>query len=116
MSTDLPVLSFVDLPAWERWLKKHGDASSGIWMKLAKAGAPEPTLDKPKAIEGALCHGGHKALMYSIAAALLGNITCTCPAIRSVSAGAAPRYERCTMSMGAGISGKDRWLCHLFGS
>jgi uncharacterized protein YdeI (YjbR/CyaY-like superfamily) len=57
MSTDLPVLSFVDLPAWERWLKKHGDASSGIWMKLAKAGAPQPTLDKPKAIEGALCHG-----------------------------------------------------------
>jgi uncharacterized protein YdeI (YjbR/CyaY-like superfamily) len=57
MSTDLPVLSFVDLSAWERWLKKHGDASSGIWMKLGKAGAPEPTLDKSKAIEGALCHG-----------------------------------------------------------
>ena len=26
-------------------------------MKLAKAGAPQPTLDKPKAIEGALSHG-----------------------------------------------------------
>src|SRR5215469_14543539 len=57
MSTDLPVLSFVDLAAWERWLKKQGDSSAGIWMKLAKAGAPKPTLDKPKAIEGALCHG-----------------------------------------------------------
>src|SRR5215467_30207 len=57
MSTDLPVLSFVDLAAWERWLKKQGDTSAGIWMKLAKAGAPEPTLDNPKAIEGALCHG-----------------------------------------------------------
>src|SRR6185312_9131337 len=57
MSADLPVLSFVDLPAWERWLKKHGNTSAGIWMKLAKAGAPEPTLEKPKAIEGSLCHG-----------------------------------------------------------
>src|SRR3954471_374627 len=36
---------------------RESDASSGIWMKLAKAGAPEQTLDKTKAIEGALCHG-----------------------------------------------------------
>jgi uncharacterized protein YdeI (YjbR/CyaY-like superfamily) len=56
-SDDLPMLAFADLPAWERWLRKHGETSTGIWLKFAKAGATQPTLKKAEAIEGALCHG-----------------------------------------------------------
>ena len=55
--------------------------------------ASEPLANR---FHTAKTRSGHTALMYSIAEALLGNITCTCPAIRSVSAGAPPRYGTCT--------------------
>jgi len=38
------------------------------------------------------------ALMYPIAAGVDSNVTCTCPPIRLVSEGPAPRYGTCTMS------------------
>jgi uncharacterized protein YdeI (YjbR/CyaY-like superfamily) len=56
-TNDLPVLAFDDRAAWEAWLEAHGANSPGVWLKLAKAGAPRPTLSKAEAIEGALCHG-----------------------------------------------------------
>jgi uncharacterized protein YdeI (YjbR/CyaY-like superfamily) len=56
-TTDLPMLAFADLSAWERWLRKNGETSAGVWLKFAKAGATRPTLKKAEAIEGALCHG-----------------------------------------------------------
>jgi uncharacterized protein YdeI (YjbR/CyaY-like superfamily) len=55
--TDLPVIAFDDLPSWERWLRKNGKTSKGLWLKFSKAGADRPTLKKSEAIEGALCHG-----------------------------------------------------------
>jgi uncharacterized protein YdeI (YjbR/CyaY-like superfamily) len=55
--TDLPVLAFDDLASWERWLRKNGAKSVGIWLKFSKAGAERPTMRKAEAIEGALCHG-----------------------------------------------------------
>jgi uncharacterized protein YdeI (YjbR/CyaY-like superfamily) len=54
---DLPTLAFADLASWERWLRKQGAEASGLWLTFAKAGAPQPTLRKAEAIEGALCHG-----------------------------------------------------------
>src|SRR5262249_29339848 len=38
------------------------------------------------------------ALMYPIEAGVDSNVTCTCPPIRLVSEGPAPRYGTCTMS------------------
>ena len=55
--TDLPIVAFDDLESWERWLRRNGAASPGLWLKFAKAGAATPTLKKAEAIEGALCHG-----------------------------------------------------------
>ncbi|MEO7323990.1 MAG: YdeI/OmpD-associated family protein [Dokdonella sp.] len=55
--TDLPVIAFDDLLSWERWLRKHGETSKGLWLKFSKTGADRPTLKKSAAIEGALCHG-----------------------------------------------------------
>lgn len=54
---DLPVIAFGDLKTWERWLRKNGTTSKGLWLKFSKAGAATPTLKKSEAIEGALCHG-----------------------------------------------------------
>jgi uncharacterized protein YdeI (YjbR/CyaY-like superfamily) len=57
MKQDLPVLAFDDRAAWESWLETEGARSPGLWLKLAKAGAPRPTIGKAEAIEAALCHG-----------------------------------------------------------
>ena len=53
----LEVLAFPDAASWEQWLSANGAASPGVWMKLGKAGAPEPSVSKAQAIEIALCHG-----------------------------------------------------------
>ncbi|MEA2834663.1 MAG: hypothetical protein QOG66_2865 [Methylobacteriaceae bacterium] len=56
-SKDLPVLAFSDESVWENWLHRHGATSAGVWLKLARRGAAEPTVTKSAAIEVALCHG-----------------------------------------------------------
>ena len=53
----LPILSFVDGAGFETWLETHGLSAPGIWLKLAKQGAPEQTLTRTAAIDVALCHG-----------------------------------------------------------
>ncbi len=53
----LPVLAFADAAAWSDWLAANGENAPGLWMKLAKAAAPDRTVSKAKAIEEALCHG-----------------------------------------------------------
>src|SRR4051812_46293183 len=53
----LPILSFVDGTAFEAWLAAHGLSAPGIWLKLAKKGAPEQTLTRAEAIDVALCYG-----------------------------------------------------------
>lgn len=53
----LPILAFPDAAAWEAWLAEQPRGSAGVWLKLAKAGNPAPSVSKPEAIDGALCHG-----------------------------------------------------------
>lgn len=54
---DLPLLTFANAQALERWLGEQGDASAGAWLRFAKQGAPEPTLSKSEAIDCALAYG-----------------------------------------------------------
>ncbi len=54
---DLPLLTFADAEALERWLDAQGEASPGAWLRFAKQGAPEPTLSKSDAIDCALAYG-----------------------------------------------------------
>ncbi|MBI5259382.1 MAG: YdeI/OmpD-associated family protein [Burkholderiales bacterium] len=51
-----PVL-FKSAKAFEAWLKRHHATSDGLWLKLAKRDAPEPSLTYPQAVEVALCWG-----------------------------------------------------------
>ncbi len=51
-----PVL-FKSAKAFEAWLKKNHAASDGLWLKIAKRGAKEPSVTYPEAVEIALCWG-----------------------------------------------------------
>ena len=42
---------------WEAWLARNGSAASGVWLRLAKKGAEDPTVSYAEALESALCFG-----------------------------------------------------------
>jgi uncharacterized protein YdeI (YjbR/CyaY-like superfamily) len=54
---ETPIVAFADLQSIEAYLSKHEADQGGFWLKLAKTGAPEPTISKAQAIEAALCYG-----------------------------------------------------------
>ena len=53
---DLPVLLFAGPAKLEAWLEENPDAD-GVWLKIAKKGAPEPSVTYAEALEVALCFG-----------------------------------------------------------
>jgi uncharacterized protein YdeI (YjbR/CyaY-like superfamily) len=55
--TDLPVLRFADQAAFEAWLEAEHATSPGIYVTIAKKGAPEPTLTQAQMVESLLCFG-----------------------------------------------------------
>lgn len=55
--TELPVVSFVSVAAWEEWLTANHAGSDGVWLKIAKKDAAEPTVTYPEALDVALCYG-----------------------------------------------------------
>jgi uncharacterized protein YdeI (YjbR/CyaY-like superfamily) len=57
MRAGLPILAFADARAFDGWLESQGATAPGLWLKLAKKGAPQRTLAKSEAIDAALCHG-----------------------------------------------------------
>jgi uncharacterized protein YdeI (YjbR/CyaY-like superfamily) len=58
MSSELPQLTVADAAAWRRWLARHHDDPTGVWLLLAKKGTTAPTrLTYDEALEEALCHG-----------------------------------------------------------
>lgn len=65
-TNDLPVMAFETQPAWEAWLDAHHADAPGVWLKIAKRGAANPTISYAEALEGALCYGwidGQKAAL-----------------------------------------------------
>ena len=52
-----PTLTFEDQAAWEAWLEANGQASAGVWLRIAKKSAAQVTVSYAQALEGALCHG-----------------------------------------------------------
>ncbi|ALV09188.1 bacteriocin-protection protein [Roseateles depolymerans] len=42
---------------FELWLRQNHDVSQGVWLEIAKPGAPEPTVGYEEALEAALCYG-----------------------------------------------------------
>jgi len=54
---ELPVLLFPGPSALEAWLEENHRSSQGTWLKIAKKGAPEPSVTYAEALELALCFG-----------------------------------------------------------
>jgi uncharacterized protein YdeI (YjbR/CyaY-like superfamily) len=54
---DLELLDVPDQQAWERWLDQNHDASPGVWLKIAKKGAPTTTPTYAEALDVALAYG-----------------------------------------------------------
>jgi uncharacterized protein YdeI (YjbR/CyaY-like superfamily) len=53
----LQILELADRAAWERWLQTHHDSEPGVWLMLAKKGAPTQTVTQREALEEAICFG-----------------------------------------------------------
>ena len=57
MADDLPILLFAGPVDLEAWLDANAATSPGLWLKIAKKGAPEPSVTYAEALELALCFG-----------------------------------------------------------
>ena len=53
----LPIMTFADAAAFERWLAWQPANASGLWIKLAKAASGRVGMTKAEAIDAALCLG-----------------------------------------------------------
>jgi uncharacterized protein YdeI (YjbR/CyaY-like superfamily) len=56
-TADVPVLLFKTKEDWAGWLEKNHEASSGVWLRLAKKGSALQSLSYGEALEVALCYG-----------------------------------------------------------
>ncbi|ROT42039.1 hypothetical protein SODALDRAFT_326200 [Sodiomyces alkalinus F11] len=56
-SPSLPTLLFETAAAFDAWLSENHATSPGLLMKIAKKGAPEPSITYDEAVDTALCHG-----------------------------------------------------------
>jgi uncharacterized protein YdeI (YjbR/CyaY-like superfamily) len=57
MPDDLPIHFFAQPGDLEAWLEENHDSSDGVWLKIAKKGAEEPSVTYGEALELALCFG-----------------------------------------------------------
>jgi uncharacterized protein YdeI (YjbR/CyaY-like superfamily) len=54
---ELEILLFTGPDELEDWLEENAGTSPGLWLKIAKKGAPEPSVTYAEALEVALCFG-----------------------------------------------------------
>jgi len=57
MKAELEQRLFATGKMWWNWLEKQHATSPGVWMKIAKKGAPESSVQYPEALDAALCFG-----------------------------------------------------------
>jgi len=57
MGEELPVHLFAGPAELEAWLEENHGSSQGVWLKIAKKGATEPSVTYAEALELALCFG-----------------------------------------------------------
>jgi uncharacterized protein YdeI (YjbR/CyaY-like superfamily) len=50
-------LTFANQAEWESWLELNGSTATGVWLRLAKRTADQPTISYAEALESALCYG-----------------------------------------------------------
>lgn len=50
-------ITFANQEDWEAWLGSNGEVVAGVWLRIAKKSAEQPTLTYAQALEVAICHG-----------------------------------------------------------
>jgi len=50
-------ITFANQEDWEAWLSSNGEIVTGVWLRIAKKSAEQPTLTYAQALEGAICYG-----------------------------------------------------------
>ncbi|MFD4439654.1 YdeI family protein [Nocardia sp. NPDC058519] len=57
MNQSIEFITCADSAEWEAWLAaNHADASE-VWVRIAKKGAPDPSVTITETLDGALCYG-----------------------------------------------------------
>lgn len=57
MYATIEFITCADAAEWEAWLAgNHADAGE-VWVRIAKKGAPEPSVTITETLDGALCYG-----------------------------------------------------------
>lgn len=54
---ELPTRLFKNDAAWEAWLTRNHDKSTGLWLRIAKAGSSVKSVSYAEALDVALCYG-----------------------------------------------------------
>jgi uncharacterized protein YdeI (YjbR/CyaY-like superfamily) len=54
---ELPILSFASAAEWEGWLEREHERAAGLWLSIAKRGAPRAGVSYSDALDVALCFG-----------------------------------------------------------
>ncbi len=52
-----PEITFANQEDWEAWLGSNGEVVAGVWLRIAKKSAEQPTLTYAQALEVAICYG-----------------------------------------------------------
>jgi uncharacterized protein YdeI (YjbR/CyaY-like superfamily) len=54
---ELPVISFISVRQWERWLSSNHADTKGIWLQFYKKNAGVKSITHAEALDAALCYG-----------------------------------------------------------
>ncbi|TCK01226.1 YdeI/OmpD-associated family protein [Nocardia alba] len=50
-------ITCADAAEWTAWLAANHDDAGEVWVRIAKKGAPEPSVTITETLDGALCYG-----------------------------------------------------------
>src|SRR3954468_14839543 len=56
-TSDYPIVLFADRATFREWLGAHHDSEPGLWLRIAKAASPLPSITYAEALDVALCFG-----------------------------------------------------------
>lgn len=57
MNASIEFVTCADAAEWEAWLAANHASADEVWVRIAKKGAPEPSVTITETLDGALCYG-----------------------------------------------------------
>ena len=66
MADDLPRMRFETREQFEAWMHEHHESAPGVWLLVAKKGAPYATITRNDLVEVGLMYGWIDGLVHSV--------------------------------------------------